>query len=103
MAGGDPVGKERKVAIHGKGGIGKFTVSPNLPATLSGTDLRMRQIGRDRKGSFSNYLRGGAFFLSIIANPTSRTSATGVSSPRYRTAGTIETGTVKSGRGPLWQ
>ncbi len=69
MAGGDPVGKERKVAIHGKGGIGKSTVSPNLPATLSGADLRMRQIGRDRKSGFLNYLRGGALFPQYHCEP----------------------------------
>ena len=39
----------RKIAIYGKGGIGKSTTTSNLTAALTGMGLTVMQIGCDPK------------------------------------------------------
>lgn len=39
----------RKIAIYGKGGIGKSTITSNLTAALTGMGLTVMQIGCDPK------------------------------------------------------
>ncbi|MCQ2078603.1 MAG: AAA family ATPase [archaeon] len=50
---------KRKIAVYGKGGIGKSTVSSNLTAALSDTGLRVLQIGCDPKHDSTRALIGG--------------------------------------------
>jgi len=49
----------RKIAIYGKGGIGKSTTASNLSAALSEMGLRVMQIGCDPKSdSVKNLMKG---------------------------------------------
>jgi len=49
----------RQIAIYGKGGIGKSTVSSNLSAALAGEGMKTALIGCDPKGdSTRNLMRG---------------------------------------------
>ena len=49
----------RKIAIYGKGGIGKSTTTSNLSAALSGKGHKVMQIGCDPKAdSTKNLMRG---------------------------------------------
>jgi nitrogenase iron protein NifH len=41
----------KKVAVYGKGGIGKSTVVSNMSAALAGMGHRVMQIGCDPKSS----------------------------------------------------
>ncbi len=49
----------RKVAIYGKGGIGKSTISANLSAALSESGIRVLQIGCDPKHDSTRLLTDG--------------------------------------------
>lgn len=49
----------RQIAIYGKGGIGKSTVSANVVASLAETGLRVWYIGCDPKADGSMTLMGG--------------------------------------------
>lgn len=46
----------RKIAIYGKGGIGKSTTAANLSAALAESGLRVMQIGCDPKADSTRYL-----------------------------------------------
>jgi len=49
----------RRVAIYGKGGIGKSTTTQNLTASLSKMDKHILQIGCDPKADSTRMLMGG--------------------------------------------
>ncbi|MCL2607423.1 MAG: AAA family ATPase [Methanomassiliicoccaceae archaeon] len=49
----------RKVAVYGKGGIGKSTISSNLTAALSEKGMRVMQIGCDPKHDSTRLLIAG--------------------------------------------
>lgn len=49
----------RRIAIYGKGGIGKSTVSSNISDALAGMGLRVLQIGCDPKADSTKLLMGG--------------------------------------------
>ncbi|MGE4275389.1 MAG: ArsA-related P-loop ATPase, partial [Candidatus Methanomethylophilaceae archaeon] len=49
----------RRIAIYGKGGIGKSTISSNLTAALSRQGLQVLQIGCDPKHDSTRLLTGG--------------------------------------------
>ncbi len=55
----------RQIAIYGKGGIGKSTISSNLTAALSETGIKSAQIGCDPKSDSVNMLMGGEFIETI--------------------------------------
>ena len=56
---------KRQIAIYGKGGIGKSTISSNLTAALSILGLKPAQIGCDPKADSVNTLMGGKFIPTI--------------------------------------
>ena len=49
----------KKIAIYGKGGIGKSTTTSNLSAALASRGLRVMQIGCDPKADSTINLLGG--------------------------------------------
>lgn len=55
----------RQIALYGKGGIGKSTISSNLTAALSSMDIKPAQIGCDPKADSVNTLTGGKFIDTI--------------------------------------
>lgn len=55
----------RQIAIYGKGGIGKSTISSNITAALSKMGLKAAQIGCDPKADSVNTLLGGEFIDTI--------------------------------------
>lgn len=56
----------RKIAIYGKGGIGKSTVSSNLTAALSDIGTKVMQIGCDPKHDSTRGLIGGKAQNTIL-------------------------------------
>lgn len=56
----------RQIAIYGKGGIGKSTISCNLSAAFSHKGLKAAQIGCDPKADSVNTLMGGRFVDTIL-------------------------------------
>ncbi len=48
-----------KIAIYGKGGIGKSTTASNLSAALAQLGMKVMQIGCDPKSDSTNLLTGG--------------------------------------------
>ncbi len=55
----------RQIAIYGKGGIGKSTISGNITAALSRMGNKTAQIGCDPKADSVNSLMGGEFIETI--------------------------------------
>ncbi len=55
----------RQIAIYGKGGIGKSTLSSNLTASFSQLNLHPAQIGCDPKADSVNTLMNGDFISTI--------------------------------------
>ncbi|OPY59832.1 MAG: Nitrogenase iron protein 1 [Pelotomaculum sp. PtaU1.Bin065] len=51
--------KRRQIAIYGKGGIGKSTITQNLTAALAGKGRIVMQIGCDPKADSTRMLIGG--------------------------------------------
>ena len=56
----------RKIAIYGKGGIGKSTVSAHLSAAISVKGKRVMQIGCDPKADSTINLTGGRPVLPVL-------------------------------------
>ncbi len=57
--------KIRQIAIYGKGGIGKSTISSNITAALSNIEVKSAQIGCDPKADSVNTLMSGIFIETI--------------------------------------
>lgn len=55
-----------KLAIYGKGGIGKSTISCNLSAALAAKGLRVMQIGCDPKADSTSLLCGGERIPTVL-------------------------------------
>jgi len=55
-----------KIAIYGKGGIGKSTVVSNMSAALAGMGLVVMQIGCDPKSDSTRNLTGGANIPTVL-------------------------------------
>lgn len=56
----------RKIAIYGKGGIGKSTTTSNLSAALSGKGYKVMQIGCDPKADSTKNLMGGKRIPTVL-------------------------------------
>ncbi len=61
-AGGEPL----RIAIYGKGGIGKSTIAANLAASLARKGHRVLQIGCDPKHDSSRLLLGGKRVRAVL-------------------------------------
>ncbi len=55
-----------KLAVYGKGGIGKSTTVSNVAAALSETGLRVMQIGCDPKADSTTSLRNGKVLSTVL-------------------------------------
>ena len=56
----------KKIAIYGKGGIGKSTISCNISAALAKSGLSVMQIGCDPKADSTSLLRGGERIPTVL-------------------------------------
>lgn len=56
----------KKIAVYGKGGIGKSTIVSNLSAALAGRGLRVMQIGCDPKADSTLLLRHGEPLPTVL-------------------------------------
>ena len=59
-------GEPRRLAVYGKGGIGKSTISANISATLASRGLRVLQIGCDPKHDSTRLLLGGHTVRTVL-------------------------------------
>jgi nitrogenase iron protein NifH len=58
--------KIKKIAIYGKGGIGKSTTTSNLSAALSEMGYKVMQFGCDPKSDSTNTLRDGKYIPTVL-------------------------------------
>ncbi|SHK66532.1 nitrogenase iron protein NifH [Anaerocolumna jejuensis DSM 15929] len=56
----------RKIAVYGKGGIGKSTTVSNLSAALAARGLKVMQIGCDPKADSTRNLTGGVKIKTVL-------------------------------------
>ena len=56
----------KKLAVYGKGGIGKSTISCNISAALAAKGLRVMQIGCDPKADSTALLHGGTRIPTVL-------------------------------------
>ena len=56
----------RRIAIYGKGGIGKSTTSANVTAALCDRGLKVMQIGCDPKADSTRLLLGGKRYSAVL-------------------------------------
>lgn len=56
----------KKIAIYGKGGIGKSTTTSNLSAALSDMGLKVMQVGCDPKADSTKNLMGGKRIPTVL-------------------------------------
>ena len=59
-------GEPRRLAIYGKGGIGKSTIAANISATLASCGMRVLQIGCDPKHDSTRLLLGGRSVRTVL-------------------------------------
>jgi nitrogenase iron protein NifH len=56
----------KKIAVYGKGGIGKSTTVSNISAALAGGGFRVMQIGCDPKADSTKNLTGGRSVRTVL-------------------------------------
>lgn len=56
----------KKIAIYGKGGIGKSTTTSNISAALVEAGYKVMQFGCDPKSDSTNTLRNGEYIPSVL-------------------------------------
>ena len=56
----------RRIAIYGKGGIGKSTTSANITAALTDKGMRVLQIGCDPKSDSTRLLLNGKRQTTVL-------------------------------------
>ena len=56
----------KKIAIYGKGGIGKSTTVSNLSAALSNLGYKVMQVGCDPKADSTKTLMEGKFIPTVL-------------------------------------
>lgn len=56
----------KKIAIYGKGGIGKSTTTANLSAAMATMGLTVLQVGCDPKADSTRNLTGGASIATVL-------------------------------------
>ena len=56
----------RKIAMYGKGGIGKSTTTSHLSAALAGMGLKVMQVGCDPKADSTKGLMGGKRIPTVL-------------------------------------
>lgn len=59
-------GEPRRLAIYGKGGIGKSTIAANLSAALASRGMRVLQVGCDPKHDSCRLLLGGRTVRTVL-------------------------------------
>ncbi len=91
-----------KIAIYGKGGIGKSTTAANLSAALSVMGLKVMQIGCDPKADSTKNLRDGEkvpTVLESIKNKKDALSLEDIVFQGYKNVLCVETGGPTPGIG----
>jgi nitrogenase iron protein NifH len=56
----------KKIAIYGKGGIGKSTTTSNISAALTTMGYKVMQFGCDPKSDSTNTLRDGTYIPTVL-------------------------------------
>ncbi len=92
-----------KIAIYGKGGIGKSTISANLSAALAEQGKKVLQIGCDPKHDSTRLLLGGKRIITALDymknTPVSRQQAEHILHTGYKGIVCVEAGGPEPGVG----
>lgn len=91
-----------KIAIYGKGGIGKSTTTSNLSAALASRGLRVMQIGCDPKADSTKNLLGGRKIPTVldqIREKENQVTLEDIAFPGYRNIICVESGGPTPGIG----
>jgi len=92
-----------QIALYGKGGIGKSTVSANLSAALAESGKSILQVGCDPKSDSTRLLLGGRKIPTVLdylrKTPPDKQSLESLLFKGFRGAACVETGGPKPGVG----
>ena len=79
----------KKIAIYGKGGIGKSTTTSNLSAALAARGLRVMQIGCDPKADSTKNLMAGKKIPTVLDQIRQKEEAVSLEDIAFRGYGNI--------------